>query len=346
MSIETKLYDYELPQELIAQTPLVNREESRLMVIHRDTGAIEHRRFSDIVEYVRSGDLFVVNDTRVFPARLFVKKKTGARIELLLLKPVDEPNGLWRALARPGRRLDIGTELFHDTHELPFCRMIEKHEAGEWTIEATPRPLIPFLETHGIVPLPPYIKNTIPDPNRYQTVYATRNGSAAAPTAGLHFTPPLISRVENAGARFANVTLHIGLDTFKPVSTDLIEDHKMHSEIYYVPDETALSASEAARKGRVVAVGTTAVRALESWAADREPDSAVSGSSGETRLFIFKREQFKAVDVMITNFHLPRSTLLILVSAFAGLELTRRAYEEAVKERYRFYSFGDAMLIL
>ena len=184
MPVETRLFDYELPPEMIAQVPLENRDQSRLMVIHRDTGEIEHRRFSDVISYVRPRDIFILNDTRVFPARIFVKKKTGARIELLFLNPVDERKGLWRALARPGRRLSAGTELFHGAHDTPFCRLIEKHDEGEWTLEAAPRPLIPFLESHGIVPLPPYIKKTISDPSRYQTVYAERNGSAAAPTAG------------------------------------------------------------------------------------------------------------------------------------------------------------------
>ncbi len=350
MPTETRLFDYDLPPELIAQVPLEKRERSRLLVIHRDTGEIQHRTFTDIHEYVEPGDLFVVNDTRVFPARLFVKKPTGANVELLFLKPVDEDKSAWNALARPGRRLREGTELFHGSLPGPFCRLGEKHEDGSWTLEALPRPLIPFLEKYGIVPLPPYIKKTISDPNRYQTIYADRNGSAAAPTAGLHFTDPLIRRIEKTGASFAKVTLHIGLDTFKPVSTEFIEDHAMHSETYYVTDIAARAVAGSIRDGgRIVAVGTTAVRSLESWAAGRSRDAlarALSGREGDTTLFISRRSQFSATDALITNFHLPRSTLLILVSAFAGHEIIRRAYAEAIKEKYRFYSFGDAMLIL
>jgi len=347
---ETRLFDYDLPPELIAQVPLENRERSRLLVIHRDTGEIEHRMFTDIIEYVRPGDLFVANDTRVFPARLFVKKPTGANIELLFLKPVDKEKTAWNVLARPGRRLREGTSLFHDSLSGPFCRLAEKHENGSWTAEALPRPLIPFLEKYGVVPLPPYIKESISDPNRYQTIYAEKDGSAAAPTAGLHFTAPLIRRIEKTGASFTKVTLHIGLDTFKPVSAEFIEDHQMHSETYCVTDDAARAVAGSIRGGgRVVAVGTTAVRALESWAAGRprhELARALSGGEGDTNLFIRRRSQFFTTDALLTNFHLPRSTLLILVSAFAGHEIIRRAYEEAIRERYRFYSFGDAMLIL
>lgn len=350
MPIETLLFDYELPPELIAQVPIENRDQSRLMVIHRENGGIEHRRFCDIVEYVQPGDLFVINDSRVIHARLFVKKKTGARIELLFLNQTDEKENIWRALARPGGRLRTEMELFHDSLEGPFCRLAEKHDRGVWTVEVIPNPLIPFLEKHGTVPLPPYIKNDIADPGRYQTVYAQRNGSAAAPTAGLHFTDSLMKRIENKGARFARVTLHIGLDTFRPIATDFIEDHEMHSEFYSAPDETAALISETIRAGcRVVAVGTTAVRSLESWAdgmSREELSGGHSGRSGETRLFIYKREQIKAVDALVTNFHLPRSTLIALVSAFAGRETILRAYREAIRERYRFYSLGDAMLIV
>lgn len=350
MPIETSLFDYELPQELIAQTPLENRQESRLMKIDRETGIIEHLHFANIIDHLHPGDLLVINDTRVIPARLFVNKKTGARIELLFLKKEDSGENIWRALARPGRRIDTGTELFHDSSEAPFCTISAKHEKGEISVEVAPDDLISFLALHGTVPLPPYIKNKIDNPNRYQTVYAERDGSAAAPTAGLHFTPDLIEKIKSKGIRFATVTLHIGLDTFKPVDEEYIEDHKMHSEFYTMPDETAAAIAETKRSGgRVIAVGTTSVRAMESWALDKSPDElsgAPAGASGETRLFIFRREQFAVTNAVITNFHLPKSTLIILVSAFAGLDLLREAYEKAVKEKYRFYSFGDAMLIV
>ena len=350
MPIETRLFDYELPRELIAQTPLEKREDSRLLLLDRSTGKIERRSFTDIIDYIRPVDLLVVNDTRVFPARLFVNKKSGGRIELLFLNQTDAPENEWRALARPGRRLAAGTELFHESLETPFCRVVSILEKGEITVEVSPRPLFSFLELHGAVPLPPYIKDKISDPRRYQTVYAERDGSAAAPTAGLHFTPELIEKIKKSGARFASVTLHIGLDTFKPVGEELIEDHTMHAEFYTVPDETAAAVSETRRGGgRVIAVGTTSVRALESWAAGEsknEPAPAPKGKSGETRLFIFRRDQFAVTDAMITNFHLPRSTLIIMVSAFAGYDLLRSAYSEAIENKYRFYSFGDAMLIV
>jgi S-adenosylmethionine:tRNA ribosyltransferase-isomerase len=350
LPIETRLYDYELPTELIAQVPIGDRDKSRLMIVDRAGGGVTHSRFAEIVEYVRPGDLFVINDSRVIRARLFVKKKSGARIELLFLRRTDEIRKRWRALARPGRKLSAGTELFHDSLDTPFCRIIKKHDGGEWTVEVSPDPLIPFLELNGVVPLPPYIKTEISDPGRYQTIYADPAGSAAAPTAGLHFTELLMKKMEEKGARFARVTLHIGLDTFRPVSTEYLEDHQMHSETYTVPGETAAAICETVRNGgRVIAVGTTSVRSLESWAYGRTRESiaaGIPGCSGDTRLFIYQKDQIKVVDALVTNFHLPRSTLLALVSAFTGLDLVKRAYGDAIRERYRFYSFGDAMLIV
>jgi S-adenosylmethionine:tRNA ribosyltransferase-isomerase len=358
----TSDFSYELPPERIAQTPVEPRDSSRLLVIHRPTGALEHRSFRDIMDYLQPGDLLVANDSRVLPGRLWVRKPTGGRVELLLLRQQDD--GWWESLARPASRLREGLQLTveADASTSPLPLGEGKGEgasaSGEHvppTIQIGPRTpagsiLVRFsgdasgiLERYGHMPLPPYIHAPLGDRERYQTVYSRVSGSAAAPTAGLHFTTALLESLAARGVRFAFVTLHVGLDTFRPVQAERILDHEMHSEYVSVPDETARAIGETKAAGRrVVAVGTTAVRSLESWAAQ----SSSTGWSGWTRLFIYPGYTFKAVDALITNFHLPKSTLLMLVSAFAGRDLIQRAYEEAIAQEYRFFSFGDASLIL
>lgn len=349
-------FDYDLPPERIAQTPAEPRDASRLMVVHRDSGAIEHRLFRDIVEYIGPGDVLVVNDSRVRNARLFGEKATGGRVEILVLRPLT--GGLWETLVSPGKRVPPGTRLFISS-ELE-AEVLERTESGGRVVRFhCDAPLDDLLPRLGETPLPPYIHDRTSDPERYQTVYADRPGSAAAPTAGLHFTPELMDAIRDRGALFAGVTLHIGLDTFRPVKVDDLDAHVMHSEWFEIPESTAqlVNSVHAVERvsgrtgelvsGRVIAVGTTSVRALES--------SAVGGrvrpGPMETRLFLRPLPnrpagaEFQVVDALITNFHLPRSTLLMLVSAFAGRERILAAYQEAVKEGYRFFSFGDAMMI-
>jgi len=345
LPLETKLFEYDLPEELIAQNPLEKRDGSRLLVIDRRTGGMQHKLFSDLPGYVRKGDLFIVNDSRVLRARVILKKETGGRVELLFLR--SRGGKKWSALARPGKRLAEGTPLYHESLPAPLCRVVRKLDSGICEVEVAPDDLPAFLELHGDVPLPPYIKKKISDPERYQTVYSGETGSAAAPTAGLHFTNELMEKIRAAGGSFSRVTLHVGIDTFRPIATEYVEDHEIHSEYFAVPDETAAAVAAAAENGgRVIAVGTTSVRALESWSALNKGKSRRAGSEGETRLFIYDKSQFTATDAMITNFHLPRSTLLAMVSAFCGAELLREAYNEAVRRKYRFFSFGDAMLIV
>lgn len=334
-------YDYVLPPELIAQEPVEPRDMSRLMVVRRASGELEHRRFRDLVEYLDPGDLLVLNDTRVLPARLVGRKATGGHVEVLLVKHLGGDR--WEALAKPSRRLPPGTELTFggrlrvvlEGYGSAQTRIVRLEADGDvW--EA--------LHAVGQVPLPPYIERPLADPERYQTVYARHEGSAAAPTAGLHFTEELFRRLDARGVRRAYVTLHVGIGTFRPVTVERVRDHVMHSEWYRVPPETAALVNETKAAGRrVVAVGTTSCRTLESAAA---PDGTVTPGAGETSLFIYPGYRFRVIDALITNFHLPRSTLLMLVAAFAGKELTDRAYREAVERRYRFYSLGDAMLIL
>jgi len=339
-------FDYELPPELIAQEPLADRTASRLMVVHRATGRIEHRVFRDITDYLRPGDLLILNETKVLPVRLHGRKAgTGGRVELLLLRPGGEGENTWECLARPGRRLPPGTVM-------EFAAGLR----GEVTARtAAGGRLVRFslpegkdfetiLNEAGEVPLPPYIKKSLADPSRYQTVYAREPGSAAAPTAGMHFTPGLLRSLRAAGVGTASVVLHIGLDTFRPVQTEDITAHRMHREYYNIPEGTSLAVNAAKREGRrVIAVGTTSTRCLETAALR---DGTVPPGAGWSELFIYPGFRFRVVDALLTNFHLPRSTLLMLVSAFAGRELILRAYREAVKHRYRFFSFGDAMLIL
>jgi len=313
--MDTALLDYRLPPELIAQHPLESRDASRLLVYRRGTGVIEHRGFSDFPDLL-AGELVVVNDTRVVPARLRLRRASGGAVEVLLLEPIGL-DGLWEGLARPGRRLKPG-------ERLGPVELVEPLGEGRWVLRLEG-------EAAGDVPLPPYIRETLDDPERYQTVYAREQGSAAAPTAGLHFTPSLVARLDPV-----RVTLHVGLDTFRPVTSVRLEDHELHGERYRV-EADAWRRIEGA--DRVLAVGTTTVRALETVAQTRE-------LSGRTTLFITPGFRFRRVDAMLTNFHLPRSTLLSLVAAFVGVEEMREIYRVAVAERYRFYSFGDAMIVL
>ena len=352
-------FEYTLPPERIAQTPVEPRDSSRLLVLHRDTGAMEHRIFREIGEYLHAGDLLVANQSRVLPARLRgVKESSGGAVELLLLAVrADLGADTWEALVRPGKRIHVGQRLTFGGGELA-AEVLGRTESGGRVVRLLPREdtLATTIERLGSMPLPPYIHTPLADRERYQTVYAREPGSAAAPTAGLHFTPELLARLREQGVETVFVTLHIGLDTFRPVSEATLEEHRIHSEEIEL-DEAAAARINAARAGggRIVAVGTTAVRTLESAAAiAEERRAACEAGSGElvvpyrgrTSLYILPGHRFRAVDAMITNFHLPRSTLIALVSAFAGRERTLAAYVEAVERGYRFYSFGDAMLIL
>lgn len=338
----TKDFYYELPQELIAQTPLKDRTASRLLVLDRKSGEMEHRRFRDITEYLRPGDCLVMNNTRVIPARLYgVKEDTGGKIEFLLLNRIDLDT--WEIILKPGKRGRKGARfVFGDgalraeiTEVKPDGNRIVRFEyEGVWE---------QLLDRLGEMPLPPYIKEKLTDKERYQTVYSKIDGSAAAPTAGLHFTEELIEQIKDMGVNTAYLTLHVGLGTFRPVSVENVEEHVMHSERYEINEETAdLINRTRENGGRIIAVGTTSVRTLETAADD---DGRLKAESGNTDIFIYPGYKFKAVDALITNFHLPESTLLMLVSAFAGKDKVFKAYEEAVKEKYRFFSFGDAMFI-
>ena len=355
--MKTAEFDYHLPPELIAQTPLESRDASRLLVVDRATGRLTHSRFSDLAQFLQPGDLLVHNRTRVIPARLFARKPTGGRVELLLLRPRTEQ--VWEALVR-GRatRAGLRLDLLDGPDGEPVgaeARIVERGERG-LRVVAFDRPALALAEKMGMVPLPPYIHEPLKDPERYQTVYAQEPGSAAAPTAGLHFTPELLLTLRNLGIRSAFVTLHVGLDTFRPVAEARIEDHAMHEESCTLSPEVAAEVNQARLEGRrVVAVGTTSVRVLETAArigtgrsadVDGCPMRTVGAFDGRTGLFIYPGFRFRAVDMLITNFHLPRSTLLMLVAAFCGKDLLDRAYQEAISQRYRFFSFGDAMLIV
>lgn len=379
--MRTELFDYELPRELIAAEPAERREEARLLVLHRgEPPRFEHRRFSDIGDYLRPGDLLVVNDSRVLRARLRgVRAATGGQVELLLLErggaaapPSATTCDTWTALARPARRMRTGEELLFGTGRDDFpggplrARVTGEGEAGLRIVEFDTPDLLPWLDRLGEIPLPPYIEQRrkemaaagllprVDDAVRYQTVYARSPGSVAAPTAGLHFTPELLARLRERGIQSVPVTLHVGPGTFKPVETETITEHPMHSERYSISPEAAEAVNRARREGRrVVVVGTTSVRALESAALDAATDAAGESGAGElrpgdyeTRLMIAPGYRFRIVDALLTNFHLPRSTLLMLVSALATREAVLAAYAEAVRERYRFYSYGDAMLIV
>lgn len=351
--LKTSDFDYELPPELIAQQPLEPRDSSRLLVLQRADHSISHRSsFRAILDYLKPGDTLVVNESKVIPARLFGKKATGGQIELLLLRPAPGLPGqetalnTWEALVKPGRGTNSGAKLYFGT---PDSETLEAEVLGEAPSSGRylrfERDPLPFLDKYGQMPLPPYIHQQPHDPNRYQTVYANEPGSAAAPTAGLHFTPDLIEAVKAKGVNFEKVLLHVGLDTFRPVKEENALHHEMHSEWCQLTSEVATRLNQTREGGgRIFAVGTTSVRTLET--AFNPPTHRFEPFAGETRLFLYPGKQLKAIDALITNFHLPKSTLLMLVSAFASRDLILQAYNEAVRQRYRFFSFGDAMLIL
>ena len=340
--MNVKDYDYDLPEELIAQDPLEDRSSSRLMVLDRQTGDVEHRHFTDILEYLHPGDCLVINNTKVIPARLFgVKEDTQAKIEVLLLKRKE--NDIWETLVKPGKKAKPGTKLVLGDGLLT-AEVVDVVEEGNRLIQFHYDGIFEeILDQLGQMPLPPYITHQLKDKNRYQTVYAKYDGSAAAPTAGLHFTKELLQKVKDMGVDIAEVTLHVGLGTFRPVKVDNVLDHHMHSEFYMVSQEAADKINRAKENGhRVIAVGTTSTRTLEAAA---DENGHLQETSGWTEIFIYPGYQFKVIDALITNFHLPQSTLVMLVSALAGREHVLHAYETAVKEKYRFFSFGDAMLI-
>lgn len=337
------LYDFELPEELIAQTPLEERSASKLLTLNKRDGSTAHHVFSDIVDYLQPGDTLVLNDTRVIPARLFgTKEDTGAKAEVLLLKNMGEDR--WEALVKPGKKLKTGAVIvFGD--ELKATIESEGDMGGRVLRFEYQGIFNEILDRLGQMPLPPYIKEKLDDRERYQTVYSKHEGSAAAPTAGLHFTESLLDQIKAKGVQVAFVTLHVGLGTFRPMSVDRVEDHVMHEEYYVLPQETADVLNETkARGGRIIAVGTTSCRTLET-VAQKCGDGPVTASSGWTGIFIYPGYKFGLVDALITNFHLPKSTLVMLVSALAGREHILAAYREAIKQRYRFFSFGDAMFI-
>ena len=340
--MELKEFYYDLPQELIAQVPIKNRDESRLMVLDRKNKTIEHKIFKNIIDDLEPGDCLGRNNTKVIPARIYGKKESGANVEFVLLKNIE--GDTWETIVRPGNKLHIGTKvIFGDG--LLLAEILDKTEDGTRIVNFTYKGIFnEILDKIGLMPLPPYIHESLKDNDRYQTVYAKYNGSAAAPTAGLHFTQELLKKIEDKGIKIANVTLHVGIGTFRPVKEKNIEDHHMHSEHYYVKKEDADKINEAKlNKKRVIAVGTTSCRTLETIA--DEKTGLVKECEGDTGIYIYPGYNFKCIDGLITNFHLPESTLLMLVSALAGKDYIMEAYKEAVKEKYRFFSFGDAMFI-
>lgn len=334
-------FDYDLPEERIAQTPIEPRDTARLMVLNPKDGTIEHRHFYELGAYLQQGDVLIFNDTRVIPARLIgARSQTGGKVEVLLLRQIDKDQ--WEALVRPGKKVRIGSVIrFGD--ELS-CEILAHTDFGGRIVRFLYDGVFEeILDRLGTMPLPPYIHEKLEDRERYQTIYSRVNGSAAAPTAGLHFTEPLMQNLRNMGVQFGFVTLHVGLGTFRPVHVDAIEDHVMHREFYSVPPETAVLIQAAKKEGRrIIAVGTTSIRTLEASAAKT---GNVEAGAGWTDIFIYPGYQFNVVDTVITNFHLPKSTLIMLISAFAGRDFTLESYRIAVKEEYRFFSFGDAMLI-
>lgn len=340
--MNVKDFDFYLPEEQIAQDPLENRSDSRLMVLNRESGEIEHKIFKDITGYLKKGDCLVINNTKVLPARLIgVKEGTGAKIELLLLKRRE--NDVWETLVKPGRKAKKGARISFGDGILTG-EVIDEVEEGNRLIQFSYEGIFEeILDKLGQMPLPPYITHQLKDKNRYQTVYAKEEGSAAAPTAGLHFTKELLQQIEDMGVIIAHVTLHVGLGTFRPVKVENVLDHHMHSEFYCIEESEAKKINDTKKNGgRVIAVGTTSTRTLESAT---DENGILQAKSGNTEIFIYPGYQFKMIDGLITNFHLPQSTLLMLVSAFSTREHILRAYEEAVKEGYRFFSFGDAMFI-
>lgn len=339
--MKTSDFYYDLPQELIAQTPVEPRDSSRLMVLNRKNSTIEHKHFYDIIDSLNPDDCLIANDSRVLPARIYGTRSTGARVEFLLLKQVR--NNVWECLAKPGKKAREGAEFTFG--DIMSCKVLEVLEDGNRIVEFYCKDnFYTALEKVGQMPLPPYITEKLEDQERYQTVYSKELGSAAAPTAGLHFTPELMRRIEEKGVKIGYVTLHVGLGTFRPVKVEDVTKHKMHSEHYEVPEETARLIKETKNNGgRVIAVGTTSCRTLESVAT--EHNGEVIACEGFTDIFIYPGYRFKVLDGLITNFHLPESTLIMLVSAFADYDTIMNAYKTAVKEKYRFFSFGDAMLI-
>ena len=336
-------FDYDLPESLIAQTPLKDRDQSRLLVLGRNSGNIEHKHFKDVINYLETGDTLVLNDTRVMPARLFgLKEETGAKVEMLMLTRIE--NNDWEVLLKPAKRIKVGNKLsFGEGKIIAECRE-ELDQGGRIMRLHYEGILEERLNELGEMPLPPYIKERLDDPDRYQTVYAKESGSAAAPTAGLHFTDELLDEIRAKGINIAFITLHVGLGTFRPVSVEDINDHEMHSEYYQMTQETANLLNQTKKEGhRIISVGTTSTRTLETIRRDYNEFVAVSGW---TDIFIYPGFTYKAIDGLITNFHLPKSTLVMLVSAFSSRENILNAYKEAVKLEYRFFSFGDAMLII
>lgn len=341
--MNTKDFFYELPQELIAQTPLKQRDQSRLLVLPLNKCPIEHRHFYNVIDYLRPGDCLIMNDSKVLPARIFGVKETGALVELLLLKNIG--NDRWECLVKPGKKARIGAKM--KISDFLSCEVVDILDDGNRIIKfyyPGNRNIYEILDEVGTMPLPPYIKEKLEDQERYQTVYAKEIGSAAAPTAGLHFTDELIQKIKDKGVGVGYVTLHVGLGTFRPVKVDSVEEHKMHTESYFVPEETTELIQKTREKGgRVISVGTTSTRTLES-AFDKSGNCVKP--YGDTDIFIYPGYEFKIIDGLITNFHLPESTLVMLVSALAGKDKILNAYHTAVEEKYRFFSFGDAMLII
>ena len=340
--MEVKEFDYVLPQELIAQTPLEKRDESRLMVLNRDLQTIEHTKFKNILEYLKPGDVLVRNNTKVIPARIYGKKETGANIEFLLLNNIE--GDIWETIVRPGNKLHIGTKVIFGNGILE-ATILDVMPGGTRKVEFKYEGIFnEILDQIGLMPLPPYIHEELKDNDRYQTVYAKYEGSATAPTAGLHFTEDLLDKLTKKGIEIANVTLHVGIGTFRPVKEEKVEAHEMHSEHFYIKQEDCDKINKAKKDGRrVISVGTTSCRVLETIA--DEKTGMVKPIEGDTKIFIYPGYKFKCIDGLITNFHLPQSTLLMLVSALAGKEYILKAYKEAVNQKYRFFSFGDAMFI-
>lgn len=334
-------FNYNLPEELIAQVPLEKRDESRLMVLNRKEQTIEHKTFKDIIDFLEPGDCLVRNNTKVIPARIYGKKETGANVEFLLLNNIE--GDIWESIVRPGNKLHIGTKVIFGEGLLE-AEILEIMLGGTRKVKFSYKGIFnEILDQIGLMPLPPYIHEELKEKDRYQTVYAKHNGSAAAPTAGLHFTPELLKQIEEKGINIANVTLHVGIGTFRPVKEEKVEEHEMHSEHYYIKKEDAEKINTAKKTGhRVIAIGTTSCRVLETVS---DENGNIKEQEGDTKIFIYPGYKFKCIDALITNFHLPQSTLLMLVSALAGKDYIMTAYNEAVKEKYRFFSFGDAMFI-
>lgn len=334
-------FKYDLPEELIAQVPIQKRDESRLMILNRKNKTIEHKVFKDIIDYLEEGDCLVRNNTKVLPARLYGQKETGAKVEFLLLNQIE--GDIWETIVRPGNKLHKGAKVIFGDGLLK-AEVIDTMEGGTRKVRFEYKGIFnEILARIGLMPLPPYIHEELKENDRYQTVYAKYQGSAAAPTAGLHFTEELLEKIKQKGVKIVNVTLHVGIGTFRPVKVEKIEEHHMHSEHFYIKKEDADIINETKKKGkRIISIGTTSTRVLETIADEK---GFVKEAEGDTQIFIYPGYTFKCIDGLITNFHLPESTLLMLVSSLAGREYILRAYEEAVKQRYRFFSFGDAMFI-